>query len=91
MKTSEPKPTKDDVLKRYGVAINVDGNDYMKYGCTLNKIKLAMQEYADLYHKEKLREELISFAGHRNEQHFLDWESKYMISVDEINDYLKTK
>jgi hypothetical protein len=50
-----------------------------------------MQEYAEEYHKEKLREELILFASQRNEQHFLDWESKYMISVNEINDYLKTK
>jgi hypothetical protein len=51
----------------------------------------AMQEYAESYHKEKLREELILFASQRNEQHFLDWESKYMISVNEINDFLNTK
>ena len=46
-----------------------------------------MQEYAESYHKEKLREELILFASQRNEQHFLDWESKYMITVNEINDF----
>jgi len=61
------------------------------YDMMYGRILKAMQEYAEAYHKEKLRDELISFAGHRNEQHFLDWESKYMITVSEINDYLKTK
>jgi hypothetical protein len=51
----------------------------------------AMQEYAESYHKEKLKNDLIHFASQRNEQHFLDWESKYMISVNEINDFLNTK
>jgi predicted metal-binding transcription factor (methanogenesis marker protein 9) len=86
MKPSEPKPTKDDVLKRYGVAINVDGNDYMKYGCTLNKIKLAMQEYADLYHKEKLREELIKFVKWYNR----DFDES-MSSTKIVDKYLNPK
>ena len=61
------------------------------YDMMYGRILQAMQEYAESYHKEKLRDDLIHFASQRNEQHFLDWESKYMISVDEINDYLKTK
>ena len=51
----------------------------------------AMQDYAESFHKEKLKNDLIHFASQRNEQHFLDWESKYMISVNEINDFLNTK
>ena len=50
-----------------------------------------LKQYAESYHKEKLKNDLIHFASQRNEQHFLDWESKYMISVNEINDFLKTK
>ena len=39
--------SKEEILLSYGVSITQDGNDYMKYGCTLTKIKLAMQEYAE--------------------------------------------
>ena len=77
------KPTKEKILKKYtfGDPAKLWADDAEK----------AMQEYAESYHKEKLREELILFASQRNEQHFLDWESKYMISVNEINDFLNTK
>jgi len=50
--------TKEEILIKYGVTITHDGNDYMKYGCTLNKIKLAMQEYAS--EQCQKRDELLS-------------------------------
>ena len=81
MKTSESKP--EEILKKYtfGYPAKLWADD----------AEIAMQEYAESYHKEKLKNDLIHFASQRNEQHFLDWESKYMISVNEINDYLNTK
>ena len=52
MKTSEPKP--EEILKvKYS-------ND--KWEPNFNGILEAMREYAEVYHKEKLREELIAFA-----------------------------
>jgi len=42
MKTKTP----EEILYECGVSINHDGNDYMKYGATLNKIKEAMKAYA---------------------------------------------
>lgn len=56
-----------------------------------HKLASDIMNYAESYHKEKLKNDLIHFAYQRNEQHFLDWESKYMISVNEINDFLNTK
>ena len=83
MKTSEL--TKEEILEKHT-------KDSQWYAPVCDaRILQAMQEYAESYHKEKLKNDLISFAGHRNEQHFLDWESKYMISVNEINDFLNTK
>lgn len=38
--------TKEEILEDYGVTTNVDGNEYMKYGCTMNKIREAMEAYA---------------------------------------------
>lgn len=85
MKTSESKP--ETIWAKWREIWLQQNNALTKDPYILQ----AMQEYAESYHKEKLRDELISFASQRNEQHFLDWESKYMISVDEINEYLKTK
>ena len=84
MKASESKP--EEILKKHCK----NERDHW-IGLTKEGALKAMQEYADLYHKEKLKNDLIHFASQRNEQHFLDWESKYMISVNEINDYLNTK
>src|SRR5574343_144431 len=61
-----------------------------KSGDWPESIKLCMQEYAEAYHKEKMREELIHFAGYHNDLHFPNAEAKYMISIDEIKEYLKT-
>ena len=86
MKTSEP--TKEEILEKNGFDFDqfeID-NEY-----SAKNLLSAMQEFAEAFHKEKLKNDLIYFASQRNEQHFLDWESKYMISVDEINDYINTK
>ena len=90
MKTSEPKPAKEEILNKAEHEIDFPGHpNYGKKVYTFSKEEL--QEYADLFHEEKLKSDLIHFALQRNEQHFLDWESKYMITVNEINDFLNTK
>jgi hypothetical protein len=55
MKTSEPKPTKEEILKSKFKSSFLD-LDYLELYLE------AMQEYAEQFHKEKLREELIKFA-----------------------------
>jgi hypothetical protein len=55
MKTSEPKPTKEEILKSKFKNSFLD-LDYLELYLE------AMQEYAEQFHKEKLREELIKFA-----------------------------
>ena len=85
MKTSESKP--ETIWAKWRKTWLQQNNALTKDPYILQ----AMQEYAESYHKEKLKNDLIHFASQRNEQHFLDWESKYMISVDEINDFLNTE
>lgn len=81
MKTSEPKPTKEEILKSKFKSSFLD-LDYLELYLE------AMQEYAEQFHKEKLREELKLFN---------DWmcSKQYdgLIPTIEqcINDYLKSK
>lgn len=66
MKTSEPKQTKEEILAKYEAESAdrlMDQLDYYE-----RVIFPAMQEYAEAFHKEKLRDELIHFASQRNEQ-----------------------
>jgi hypothetical protein len=80
MKTSEPKPTKEEILKSKFKNSFLD-LDYLELYLE------AMQEYAEQFHKEKLREELKLFN---------DWmcSKQYdgLIPTIEqcINDYLNT-
>jgi hypothetical protein len=73
MKTSEPKP--EEILKKYtfGYPAKLWADD----------AEIAMQEYAEAYHKEKLREELREFI----KMVFPDASIVYPI----IDKYLKTK
>ena len=63
MKTSEPKQTKEKILNKHMNRLPPEYVTYIpkrerdRYQFTLE----AMQEYADLYHKEKLRDDLIEF------------------------------
>jgi hypothetical protein len=80
MKTSEPKPTKEEILKSKFKNSFLD-LDYLELYLE------AMQEYAEQFHKEKMREELKLFN---------DWmcSKQYdgLIPTIEqcINDYLNT-
>lgn len=58
-KKREEMKTIDEVLIENGISIIQDGNYYMKYGCNLNKIKKAMEEYAALKVAEDREEHLM--------------------------------
>ena len=98
MKTSEPKPEEYKLIPMFEITDKARKLAVAWMECEdkhwigqKHKLASDIMNYAESFHKEKLREELILFASQRNEQHFLDWESKYMISVNEINDFLNTK
>lgn len=55
----ENKPTPEE--REFLTKRDITAGDMKSYYVWQQVIK-AMQEYADLYHKEKLREELIKFA-----------------------------
>jgi hypothetical protein len=55
MKPSETKPTKEEILEKH-----TKDSQWYPPVCDTRVLK-AMQEYADLYHKEKLRDDLIEF------------------------------
>lgn len=89
MKTSEPKPTKEEILAKHGYKCAIDVKDKDKFiEAFVNPLLEAMQEYAEQFHKEKMREELKLFN---------DWmcSKQYdgLIPTIEqcINDYLKSK
>jgi len=50
--------SKDEILLSTDVGILMDGDMYTKYGITIDKIKLAMQQYAS-QEVEKAKDELI--------------------------------
>lgn len=84
MKTSEPKPTKEEILAKHGYKCAIDVKDKDKFiEAFVNPLLEAMDEWAEIYHKEKLREELIKFA---------EWYDGDIIPKELIVDkYLKTK
>jgi hypothetical protein len=80
------KPTKEEILNKH---LNKLPPEYVTYipkrerdarQYTLD----AMQEYAEQFHKEKLREELIKFQTYCNEEQVL------YVSDFIIDEYLKT-
>lgn len=78
------KPTKEEILKKHHK--NARGH---WVALTSNRALKAMQEYAEEYHKEKLREELIAYD---------EWyysQSTFTVtdgpSEKLIDEYLKTK
>jgi len=91
------KPTKEEIQKWFLINLSLQtigedeqGNDVLLAEddslidaiCALNE--KAMQEYANLFHKEKLREELIKFQTYCNEEQVL------YVSDFIIDEYLKT-
>ena len=81
------KSTPEEILKKHHK--NARGH---WVALTSQRALQAMQEYADLYHKEKLREELHAFRKFYNEryQEHPDLKVADILYVD-INDYLKQK
>ena len=86
MKTSEPKPTKEKIFEMFAnlgmVQFNL--NQFKStHPCLMGVIMMAMGEYAAIYHKEKLREDLIDYEiFHKNDPDDAEgW----------VNDYLKHK
>ena len=77
MKTSEPKP--EEILKKYtfGYPAKLWADD----------AEIAMQEYAEIYHKEKLREELKAFNSFVIK---LSEEGKIWLIDTYVDEYLKT-
>lgn len=75
MKAREPKP--EEILKSKFKNSFLD-IDYLELYLE------AMQEYAEQFHKEKLREELIKFQTYCNEEQVL------YVSDFIIDEYLKT-
>ena len=78
MKTSEPKP--EEILKKYtfGDPAKLWADD----------AEIAMQEYAESYHKEKLRGDLKAFNSFVIK---LSEEGKIWLIDTYIDEYLKTK
>jgi hypothetical protein len=81
MKTSEPKPTKEEILKSKFKSSFLD-LDYLELYLE------AMQEYAEQFHKEKLRGELKAF---NNFVLKLEAEGKIPLIDACIEDFIKTK
>jgi predicted house-cleaning noncanonical NTP pyrophosphatase (MazG superfamily) len=88
MAKTEMKPTKEEILAKHGYKCAIDVKDKDKFiEAFVNPLLEAMQEYAEQFHKEKLREELKLFN---------DWmcSKQYdgLIPTIEqcINDYLNT-
>jgi hypothetical protein len=81
MKTSEPKPTKEEILKSKFKNSFLD-LDYLELYLE------AMQEYAEQFHKEKLRGELKAF---NNFVLKLEAEGKIPLIDACIEDFIKTK
>ena len=79
MKTSEPKP--EEILKKYtfGDPAKLWADDAEK----------AMQEYAESYHKEKMREELILYDEYLDEH--VENEKSKVCKIKRFSDYLKQK
>lgn len=88
MKKNKPAPelTPEEILRkvcRYGNEIINDNDEII-----ITEAKMAMQEYAELYHKEKLRGELKAF---NNFVLKLEEEGKIPLIDRCIDEYLKTK
>jgi predicted house-cleaning noncanonical NTP pyrophosphatase (MazG superfamily) len=89
MKTSEPKPTKEEILAKHGYKCAIDVKDKDKYiEAFVNPFLEAMQEYAEQFHKEKLRGELKAF---NNFVLKLEAEGKIPLIDACIEDFIKTK
>ena len=75
------KPTKEKILKKYtfGDPAKLWADDAEK----------AMQEYAESYHKEKLRDELITYDEWYYSTSFYD--IKDLITEQLVDKYLKQK
>ena len=89
-KSTEPQPepkeqSAEEVLDKY--LTNYPWKHSWKHWGRYNAI-LAMQEYAEQYHREKMREELISFANYYMSNGIWDRDSDYENDVDE---YLNNK
>ena len=91
MKTSEPKPTKEEILAKWeGESADrlLDRFDYYE-----RVIFPSMQEYAETYHKEKLREELkVAFKYNWSGNNYFssgDFDTDFNLWYENV--YLKTK
>ena len=74
----QPEQSAEEILENNGILVNVDGNEYLKYGITLNKIRKAMQEYRQ--------------QGMPTEEEIWDWIEKEMPIDDtdeEVNRYCR--
>ena len=110
MKTSEPKPTKEEIFNKHldylEVCSHIDDSRYttleglyevrtgtrIMYDMMYGRILRAMQEYAESYHKEKLRDALMDFCFEYKAYHH-----SMVVLIDAtdyekfIDEYLETK
>lgn len=62
MAKTEMKPTKEEILAKHGYKCAIDVKDKDKFiEAFVNPLLEAMDEWAEIYHKEKMREELKAF------------------------------
>jgi hypothetical protein len=92
--------TKDEVLIAYGVSTIQDGNDYLKYGVTLNKIRLAMQDYSSNQCQKrdeliKAQDELLKLQKESfvyemtGEGSGLDWNTEFIPLANNLQDKIE--
>lgn len=84
------KPTKEEILEKYygGQSISMEGRNHKRIW--FDVALKAMQEYANLFHKEKLREELIKFQKWHEDKLF-KCHALEMAVEHNVDEYLKTK
>lgn len=86
MEANDKKPTKEEILAKHGYKCAIDVKDKDKFiEAFVNPLLEAMQEYAEQFHKEKMREELINY-----DEWFWNEDVWYNSHEELIDEYLKT-